>query len=137
MEENKKKDFKTPLINPEGDEEEALLGESRQLDESCSDFGQKSYWEYKQRPGNGKKRIGQILELEEGIYSLLFVANFSRVFLVQALAKADEDKSDDEKEKVETGFIVGETETDHEKVCRRKKVKNESHFLGISKVETV
>ena len=45
MEENKNKDFKTPLINPEGDEEEALLGESRQLDESCSDFGQKSYWE--------------------------------------------------------------------------------------------
>jgi len=78
------------LINPDSAEDK----KEEVLDESCIDAGQKSYYDYEQEPGGGKKRIGQILSLEEGIYSLLFVANFSRVFLAKALADAASDLDD-------------------------------------------
>lgn len=37
--------------------------------------------------GHGKIRIGFPIELEQGVYSLLFISNFSRVYLAKTLEK--------------------------------------------------
>lgn len=47
----------------------------------------KAYVDYPQEPGSGKQRLGKILNLTEGIYSLLFISNFSRLYLQKAFSR--------------------------------------------------
>ena len=47
----------------------------------------KAYVDYPQEPGSGKQRLGKILSLTEGIYSLLFISNFNRLYLQKAFSR--------------------------------------------------
>lgn len=48
--------------------------------------------------GSGKRRLGTILNLEEGIYPLLFISNFKRIYIQKALEMDGETEEADQKQ---------------------------------------
>lgn len=48
--------------------------------------------------GSGKRRLGTILNLEEGIYPLLFISNFKRIYIQKALEMNGETEETDQKQ---------------------------------------
>ena len=53
------------------------------------------YLKKEQDKGSGKFRIGRLLNLDAGVYALLFISNFSRIYLAKTLEQNQEIKNDD------------------------------------------
>ena len=51
--------------------------------------------------GSGKSRLGTILNLKEGIYPLLFISNFKRIYIQKSLEDVQTVFVEEEEEKKE------------------------------------
>ena len=108
---------------------------------------QKPYMEMDLQCGSGKRRLGTILNLEEGIYPLLFISNFKRIYIQKALEMNGETEEADQKQEttqqvsINTDMenkqpLMGRMEEGMvQKLSRRESIKksNATDFLGIQR----